>query len=280
MSYESAAGTVCANCGSPLHGIVLPFDAGRRLSARMFTCTTFSTSVPRVLALRWQDRPDAAAAVDASGAADDWFLSGHRARYLSPVRLYLTCSLLFFGALALAPDVSRNFVTVRYRPSPGDAPVDAAAIRQWEEAASARAGNAIVHDFPRLMFALMPVFGVLTWLFYRRARPSYAAHLYASLHFHAFAFFILTLTVPLVLLGARPVARLAPLAIIAYLYPSLRRVFGGSRWQVAWKGTLIWFVYAIVVLLTLVATGWRGGLLSSPLLPSAEPAGHEAPQAH
>ena len=35
-----------------------------------------------------------------------------------------------------------------------------------------------VLDFPRLMFAFMPVFGLLTWVLYRKARPFYAAHLY------------------------------------------------------------------------------------------------------
>jgi hypothetical protein len=69
--------------------------------------------------------------------------------------LYLTCSLLFFGAIALAPDVSRNLMTVNYRPSPGDPPVDAETIRQWEQNASAAASSAIVHDLPRVMFALM-----------------------------------------------------------------------------------------------------------------------------
>src|SRR3954464_3180064 len=32
------------------------------------------------------------------------YLAGRRARYLSPLRLYLTCSVLFFALKALAPD--------------------------------------------------------------------------------------------------------------------------------------------------------------------------------
>jgi hypothetical protein len=32
------------------------------------------------------------------------FLSGRRARYVSPLRLYLTCSLLFFALAAFTPD--------------------------------------------------------------------------------------------------------------------------------------------------------------------------------
>ena len=91
------------------------------------------------------------------------FLSGRRARYLSPIRLYLTCSLLFFGLAALAPDVTRSVMHVSRTPSPGEAPLDPVATKQWQEEASARMGHAIVHDLPRVMFALMPVFGVLTF---------------------------------------------------------------------------------------------------------------------
>jgi hypothetical protein len=31
------------------------------------------------------------------------------------------------------------------------------------------------------MFALMPAFGLLTWVLYRKVRPFYAAHLYYSI---------------------------------------------------------------------------------------------------
>jgi hypothetical protein len=57
------------------------------------------------------------------------------------------------------------------------------------------ANRAIVHNFPRVMFVLMPGFGLLTWVLYRKARPFYAAHLYYSIHFHAFAFLAFTLQV-------------------------------------------------------------------------------------
>jgi hypothetical protein len=40
-----------------------------------------------------------------------------------------------------------------------------------------KANEALVHDFPRVMFVLMPVFSLLTWVCYRGRRPFYAAHL-------------------------------------------------------------------------------------------------------
>ena len=34
-----------------------------------------------------------------------------------------------------------------------------------------------------------------------------------------------------------------PLTIAPYHYIALRRVFGGTRWQIAWKGTTIALAY-------------------------------------
>ena len=56
---------------------------------------------------------------------------------------------------------------------------------------------------------------------------------------------------------ASSLASIAPLTIVPYHFLSLRRVFGGSRRATAWKGTLLAVVYTIVILLTMVAVGWR-----------------------
>jgi len=40
---------------------------------------------------------------------------------------------------------------------------------------------------------------------------------------------------------------LFPLTIAPYHYIALRRVFGGTRRQVAWKGTLIALVYTLLI---------------------------------
>src|SRR5437762_12395438 len=46
------------------------------------------------------------------GALTKEFLEGRRARYISPLRLYLTCSLLFFALSALAPESSNRQIQV------------------------------------------------------------------------------------------------------------------------------------------------------------------------
>ena len=43
------------------------------------------------------------------------FLEGRRTRYISPLRVYLSCSALFFALAALAPDPRLSFFHVTYR---------------------------------------------------------------------------------------------------------------------------------------------------------------------
>jgi hypothetical protein len=131
------------------------------------------------------------------------------------------------------------------------------AVQQLRDAATARANRAIVHDFHRAMFVLMPFFGLLTWLFYRRQRAFYAAHLDYSIHFHAFVFLALTVVIPLRFTRGASVATLGMLAISVYHYVGLRRVFGGSRWQTAWKGTLLAVIYFVAVIATILVIGVR-----------------------
>ena len=68
------------------------------------------------------------------------------------------------------------------------------------------------------------------------------------------------MAIPLLVVGGRvgpAIARIAPIAILAHHYVGLRRVFGGSRLQTAWKGTVIWAVYTLLVLSAMVAIGVR-----------------------
>ena len=271
MSHDAAL-TVCGNCGTRLAGSFCHACGQKAVSAEVRLHDLAHEAIHELAHVDGKIVQTLRLLLTKPGMLTAELLSGRRARYLSPIRLYLTCSVLFFGAVALAPDVSRTLIKVTYT---AGAPRDPAIRQQWEDAASARAGRAVVHDFPRVMFALMPVFGLLTWGLYRKARPFYAAHLYYSIHFHAFAFLALTLTVPLILMGARPVARLVPFAILAYHYPSLRRVFGGSRVQTAWKGTLLCIAYGLVVGLTMLAVGMRNTSLETPTAPAADP-GHAA----
>jgi len=180
------------------------------------------------------------------------FLRGRRARYVPPLRLYLVCSLLFF---ALAAWSRSPFITIHM--TKNDIQDSAAREAAQKEAVAQleHLRDEMQHNTPRAMFVLMPVFGLLTWALFRRAQPYYVPHLYYAIHFHAFVFLMLAIRVGLSLGGrvGEAIGGLFPLMIGPYHYIALRRVFGGTRWQIAWKGTTIVLTYIALIVAILVA---------------------------
>ena len=105
------------------------------------------------------------------------------------------------------------------------------------------------------MFVLMPVFGLFSWGLYRRAQPYYIPHLYYAIHFHAFVFLMLAIRAAFSFLGSIGglVGGLFPLTVVPYHYLALHRVFAGTRWQVAWKGTVIAVLYTATIMAIMIA---------------------------
>ena len=179
------------------------------------------------------------------GALTVEFLRGRRARYISPLRLYLTCSILYFALAALGAGPSADWkVTSRDAPTPE---VREAIEKVREKMDELR--RELPHQVPRLMFLLMPTFALFTWVFYRRAQPYYVPHLYYSIHFHAFLFLLFAVATAIGRAGT--VGEVAGgtlgLAMFPYHYVALRRVFGGTKTQTAWKGTAIAVLYSLLL---------------------------------
>jgi hypothetical protein len=140
-------------------------------------------------------------------------LEGHRARYVSPVRVYLVASVLYFLIAAVSPnvvDAPRPKATSR-----GDFNIDLSdpekAVAQltpekraeilvsidrapWWMRPVLRSAvldplafkQRVVVNLPRVLFALVPVCAAILALFYRR-RP-FSQHLILALHVHAVIF--------------------------------------------------------------------------------------------
>ena len=271
--HEAVLETACGNCGAELSGAFCHVCGQKTSGPDVSLHDFFHDALHEFAHVDGKIIQTVRLLITKPGMLTTEFLSGRRARYISPLRVYLTCSFLFFGLVALAPNPQISFFHVTYRPSPRDAPLDAATIQQYEREATSRASRGIVHDFPRAMFALMPVFGLLTWVLYRKSRPFYAGHLYYAIHFHAFVFLALTLEVALILLAAGRLPALtwvAPMTILAYHFISLRRVFGGSRWATAWKGTLLWIVYLFVIVSAMIPIGLLSVKGTGPGNPQSE----------
>lgn len=162
------------------------------------------------------------------------FVEGKRARSVTPIRLYLLASVLFFGLIALQPPGNMR-VTV----SKGHAQLERAAARLNHDPGIL--AHAMQAAFPKAMFILMPLFGLLVYAFYWRAERMYVPHFYFAVHFHAFAFVMLALYEVAGMPHWRwlTISRLLIFLLPIYLGIALRKVYGGGRWLTVAKTAAI-----------------------------------------
>ena len=182
------------------------------------------------------------------------YLAGRRARYLSPLRLYLTCSVLFFALKALAPEppivvrggTSQVGVVTIQEDTVGASlrEIDrmAQSAKSTDRVAGRVLGNALRHgdqmsaslrqSIPNAMFVLVPIFAGLVALVFRNRRMRYPQHLAFALHTHAFLFLALVPTLAPRVTQNGVVDALAVAssfgAIAVYTVLAVRRVYGGS----------------------------------------------------
>jgi len=245
----AAAGGACLNCGAELGGAFCARCGQRAVALRptvhellheaFHELAHFDGKILRTLKLL----------LFKPGALTREFLDGIRARSVTPIRLYLLCSLLFFGTLSLIP-TSNLKVSLK---KGVDAKLEQAAARANKDPSII--SHALEASFPKAMFILMPFFGLLVYAFYWRAERMYVPHFYFAVHYHAFAFIMLTLLEATNLLHIHGWIRLTRLLLIVALFPylamALRRVYGGSRWLTAAKVAAIAIVYGSVVLIAM-----------------------------
>jgi len=221
------------------------------------------------------------------GALTREYLAGRRARYLSPLRLYLTCSVIFFALKALAPDPP---IVVRA----GKSQVGMVTIQEDTVGATLQAidkmsksrsstdrvagrvlGNALRHgdqtaaslrqSIPNVVFVLVPIFAGLAALVFRRCRMRYPQHLAFALHTHAFLFLALIPTLAPRVIHNVAVDALAVVlsfgSIAVYSVLAIRRVYGGSlSGAIVRSGALaaIYFaVFTVAMLLTFAIAALR-----------------------
>jgi uncharacterized protein DUF3667 len=221
----------CLNCDAPLSGPfcaqcgqrdIPPYPSSRELLVDAFWELS-----------GWDGRfaSTARELVRHPGGLTRKFLAGRRARYISPLRLYLMASLVYFLVAAVVPHdnsakskvastaVGGMEVSATTSRPRAVAEVAGAAIAEQRPISPAQRDSilrevnrapALLRPFlrrslldpvglkkgmleamPRALFALVPVFAAIVALFYRRRR--YPEHLYFAIHLHAFTFLALTL---------------------------------------------------------------------------------------
>lgn len=216
------------------------------------------------------------------GALTIDFLAGRRVRWLSPLRVYLICSVALFAGRALIDEIGlrpmREMANFSFKREDGTTgPLTPAERQKVAEGLPGRIfgverleravqdnrqfNRAFESTLPRAMFILLPVFALLTNIAWRKVQPRYPAHLYAALHIHAAVFgAMLVFSLLIGVTRSDPVALAIGLAFQAYVVwyglTALRRVFGDSWPLTIVKAAavgVVYFVFFLAVGLVLLA---------------------------
>ena len=277
--------TRCLNCGSALTGRYCASCGQRAVGAY--------PTVGEMIGDAWQELAGydgkfmrTVRRLLSPGALTIDTLEGRRARFISPIRLYLLASLLYFLVASLVPNlrttdpvVMPNGTTVIAIDGSGRGPSLTPEQRQEALDDLERAPwfvqlvlrptlsdpeglrGRFLQLFPRVLFALVPVFAAIVAMFYRRRH--FPQHLVFAVHLHAAVFVALTVRELSQLTGIVAVVRLfevaATLAIGVYALRAFRRVYRESWLKIAAKGLGIGALYGVAGIAAMLATMvWAG----------------------
>jgi hypothetical protein len=261
----------CLNCGADMHGAFCAACGQRSVPA--------DPTVAELAGDAWHELTGYDGRIAATfrgllhpGRLTLEYLAGHRARYLSPVRVYLTLSVIYFLIAAAAP------VDPSSRPGqlqgPGQLRLGVWTTDETQMTAEERATlqkeldemvwplrvlvQSIQKDpeafrrrlftiMPRVFFGMLPVFAAIVWMFYRRRR--FPAALVFATHVHAFAFLAFTFSEAAKFTQSRVTAAVVGVSLMVgfavYILRSFKVVFGESWPRTVAKSAGVAFFYAM-----------------------------------
>lgn len=272
----ATCGNYCHQCGQPAH-VHVP-------SAREF----LHEFLAHYVALEGKLWKSLALLLFKPGFLSREYIEGRRVRYLEPLRLYLSFSIIFFALVKLSgaelfdPDIkiertvasvpaaSRGTNTVAGSATPEQAETFGTLKKTlvgWTASVNSLLGqktdrflskpvevqqDAIKRAFfgyaPYAIFALMPLFAGYLKLLYLGSGRRYGEHFLFALHTNAFAFFMLSVMV--LMPGSWDFIRFLLFVWLAFYLPTaMRRVYGGGRLVTG----LRWLVLTTLHLFSIVA---------------------------
>jgi hypothetical protein len=276
-AQSAAASNPCLNCGTNVQLEFCP-ECGQRVVEPDPTLRELLHEMAEEF-LHWDGKLATTfrTLIVKPGALTLEYLNGRRVPYVSPLRVYLTCSVLYFFLGAVVPDrvvigkdgqaVKQGMVKVSETTERDLAGLDSAANstsliqRVWftHFARAMRAPEQLQRStqaaIPKAMFVLVPLFAALIGVVYRDRRRRYPQHLAFALHIHAALF--LTLTAMLVgrfvsnVVVAAAIQALLVIPFVIYLVRATRVVYDGSRAQTIGRllmaCTLYFFGFLLVI---------------------------------
>lgn len=276
-------GNYCHHCGQPAH-VHVP-------SAREF----LHEFLGHYVALEGKLWKSLALLLFRPGFLSREYIEGRRVRYLEPLRLYLSFSIIFFALVKLSgADLFNPDITVERpvasAPAAGAAagavprpatPEDTEAmddfrvqVAGWATSVDPLLGekvdkfmrqpaavqqDAVKRAFfgyaPYAIFALMPLFAGYLKLLYLGSGRRYGEHFLFALHTNAFAFFMLS--VMMLVPGSWDFVRFVMFVWLAFYLPTaMRRVYGGARLATGVRWLVLTFLHILsIVVAILLAVG-------------------------
>lgn len=221
------------------------------------------------------------------GLLTNEYLAGRRKRYVEPLRLYLSLSIIFFAVLKLsdAPIATTN---TQSQPAHAQAPAPAEQRQpklappkgedELFEQVLAREAPGIFQPFDRFfkmkdaerdavletgfykyapyaIFLLMPVFALWLKLLYAGSGKKYGEHLLFALHTNAFAFIMLGV---FMFMPDGFLKFLTFCWVGGYLPWAMQRVYRKGRWGTFWRWLLLAALHGaslVVAILGVMAAG-------------------------
>jgi hypothetical protein len=223
----------CPACGQKTGRVVVPFRSLAKDFAEDYF--SFDSKILRSL-LPLLLRP---------GFLTIQFLQGRRARYIPPLRMYLTISLLAFLLLAVNKPSHTTYhsgtdqITAEeleeIKKELAGSPGGTASPEMEDILAEAFWDNFFNSVVPKLFFVMVPLAALILYALYRKTSRYYIEHLIFSLHFHSFVFVLLSVYLLMssylfsgkamlnsILLG------LMLTTVLVYLFAALKRVHDQS----------------------------------------------------
>jgi len=200
---------------------------------------------------------------------------GRRARYLSPLKLYLTITAIYFLVVPyIHPHMGFDDAIASSAPVAAAPAKATASSRRANEgltgtgldkltsviSGSAKQRNALIDQvvarMPTALFVVLPLFAGVLWLLYIRNNRFYVEHLVFALHCHAFYFLLLT---AVALIPSHTAIGLMPQWLCLGVFPiysllALKGNYGQGWIKTFIKSIMLGYAYLMLGLTVLMVT--------------------------
>jgi hypothetical protein len=269
--------TNCRNCGAALNGPYCSQCGQRDIDYHQSIGTVFRDFLDSFLAFDGKVIQTLKLLLSRPGELTLRFLRGQQIRFLNPIRLYVSVSLVFFLVLHFAkPDaavvVLKGDIPPRQHESASSNQREFLDDQQFDAKMVSKYGSLqefgshfeaeFVERLQWMILLCVPIYaGLLKLVYFRNPRP-YLAHLVFAFHQHS-AFFVCGILQTLLnalskvphLDWVKSAIGLLGLWLAVYLFLAQRRVYGQSWWKTTFKFVALCVSYIVVLLIAVAATG-------------------------